>query len=125
MGGDVTPELGPQRPCQGNCIPFDKEVQIRHGSAENGISQRTAYNIDGHPKRRGLSSDGEEKLQRAGREALSQQRAEIGFHCVIVTDGIVYNAVHVSAPVAVPAWLNSYLVWIGLVLRIQRGSRTR
>jgi hypothetical protein len=125
MGGDVAPKLGSQRPCQSNRISFDKEIQIGNGSAKNGISQRTAYNVDGHPQGYGLSSDREKKLQRVRRQPLSQQNAEIGLHCVIVTDEIVYNPVDVSPPSAVPAWLKPYLVWIGFVLRIQRGSRTR
>ena len=125
MDGHVTTELGAQRPCQGDRIPFDEEIQICDGSTKNGIPQRTPHDVDRHTQSRGLPRDGEKELKLIGREPVPQQSSKVGLHWVIVMDEIVYNPVDVAEPAAVPAWLNPYLVWIGLVLRIQRGSRTR
>jgi hypothetical protein len=114
-----------QRPGQSDRISFDKEIQIRDWATQDRIAERPADDVDGHPKCRSLLRDRAQKIECARRQPLSQKLSEIGMHLVILTDEIVYNAVHVSEPAAVPAWLNPYLVWIGLVLRIQRGSRTR
>ena len=125
MGGDVTTKAGSQCPRQSDRVPLDQQIKIRDGSTKNCIPQRAADEVDRHLQGGRLPRDLEKKLQLAARQLLSKYSSQIRLHRVIVTDEIVYNPVDVPQPPAVPAWLHPCLVWIGLVLRIQRGSRTR